>query len=256
MGSHAGGPGHGSQKCRGLPLENDKASTSDESTIAVEVPGDDAHSLVGPGVARVEPEPEAEVEVMEPAGVAAEDGEDVAAEGMQTTVEEVTEDVHATQPDSLPEGWDALHGNLDGVRREPGGENAYGGDGEGDESAAREEEHCGGEEMDLEDGTLPAEAPGAVTLENTEPYVVPAGWAAILNAWNDPAIGAGLPDSMLSCGDFQHGGSADDDAVDVNAVVAASSSALPSASGPPTEGLEVNEGRAQQTDLKSWLKKG
>ena len=175
------------------------------------------------------------MEEMELASVVAEGGEDAAAGGMQEIREEEARDVRATQADSLPEGCDALHGCLDGGPREPGesreqgGENVHGGDGEG-ESAERAEECCGGEEMDLADVALPAEAPGTVTMENA--------------------------DSLLSCGNFEHSGGADDDAVDRNADVAASSSALPSALGPTTEGLEVNEARAQQTDLKGWLKKG
>ncbi|CAE7649482.1 unnamed protein product, partial [Symbiodinium pilosum] len=42
-------------------------------------------------------------------------------------------------------------------------------------------------------------------MSAAEPYVVPSAWQRVLAAWNDPAIGAGLPDSALSHGDFQHG---------------------------------------------------
>ena len=40
--------------------------------------------------------------------------------------------------------------------------------------------------------------------EDREPYDVPQAWQRVQQAWNDPAIGAGLEDSALSCGEFEH----------------------------------------------------
>ena len=35
-------------------------------------------------------------------------------------------------------------------------------------------------------------------------YDVPLAWSRVLEAWNDPAVGAGVADSVLSGGEFEH----------------------------------------------------
>ena len=115
-----------------------------------------------------------------------------------------------------------------------------------EEEAAHAEER-----MDIEEGA------GVV---DGEPYDVPSAWARVLEAWNDPAIGAGLPDSLLSCGNFQHGEEhsavehQDDNTLGELATEAASSTMTVCGSTSSTEGDNRAEQVRKQTDLKGWLK--
>ena len=95
----------------------------------------------------------------------------------------------------------------------------------------------------------------ATVRPDREPYEVPPEWARVLRAWNDPAIGAGLPDSAVSTGEFEHELRGDDDggaaaAGDLEQQAASSSTERSRLS----RSTDASEGWPKQTDLKSWLK--
>ena len=81
-----------------------------------------------------------------------------------------------------------------------------------------------------------------------EPYEIPQEWARTMRSWNDPAIGAGLPNST---GEFEHAGEGCDDAAGQGEPEQAAS-CTPSGSG--TSRATESAGGHKQTDLKSWLK--
>ena len=176
-----------------LLVEDDCSSSTGSSTIQVEKRPDGDASMAGADVAKVE---EAmPVDVHEAANE--EDGAGVSEDNfVSTTGVGVLPEVTATLPDSVPDD-SMLRAELGEVLGDDGPtadlnenepvdyENAEGALGAGDHMAGA------GCEMD-------------VAIE--EPYVVPAAWQSVLEAWNHPSIGAGLPDSVLSSGEFQHEG--------------------------------------------------
>ena len=105
--------------------------------------------------------------------------------------------------------------------------------------------------------------------EGREPCDVPQAWQRVLQAWNDPAIGAGLEDSALSCGEFEHsvGGHHGEPVMEAageepgqEAATAALGAAAEASAGPgspssrrtrsSTETAEVGP----RQNLKGWLK--
>ena len=122
--------------------------------------------------------------------------------------------------------------------------------------------------MDAEDGNGMGSEGVEVNNNNRTSSGVPAAWHRILQTWNDPAVGAGLEDSALSCGEFErplHGGDepamssssggsshAGNDVV-MDAAVEPLEASAPSrtSSGSATERAESGP---KQTNLKGWLK--
>ena len=241
--------------------EESRASSSDTATVPVEVPGGELSSVEGAEVARVMDEgtaahttAETGMEhnaMQEVAGVegASEDN------GFRPGVEGVACEVEATMPDSLQDDESALRAGLGDALRGlmpedemVGGDEVAGHDGNGggtgrsEQGDEREVHAARNTEAHEEENT---EEGHAMDVDGGEPYVVPPAWARVLRAWNDPAIGAGFPDSVLSCGDFQHG--AIDDELERGceagtagiATEAASSGATTSSTRASTEGPAV-----------------
>ena len=226
-------------------LANDQASSSEAATVAVELPGEDRGSVEGPEVAKiVDTEVAGNVEIVD---------EEVHGNGGET-VEGVSQDNHVAPGSSNAVGaaeatlQDSLEDD-DSVLREGLGD-AFGDDGN-QENVDKEEAAHAEEQMDIE------EAAGVV---DGEPCAAPSAWARILEAWNDPTMDAGLPDSLLSCGNFQHGDEhsavehQDGNTLGGLAAEAASSTMTVSGSTSSTEGDNRAEQVRKQTDLKGWLK--
>ena len=98
------------------------------------------------------------------------------------------------------------------------------------------------------------------------PYAVPAAWRRVLNAWDDPAVGAGLGDvsepgqeSVLSNGDFEHPAAPGHGQTELEnqndyAAGAAASTSSPTRRSRTTTERVAQESGPKQTDLKGWLK--
>ena len=204
-------------------LEADAASSSTSSTVEVEKPAAADDSVTGPAFATIRG-----------------DGPD-GADNAECELNAAEYPPPATS-DTLPEGDDSL------LRVEIG--EALGAEGlevgqEGSEDACAE--NTLEDVMDVQAGEE-ANPPG-------EPYEAPPGWAGVLRLWNDPAEGAGLPDTMISTGEFEHdvpgGGYGAAAAVEGEGQQAASSSMGGTSLMSSTDASEPS---SKQTDLKSWLK--
>ena len=134
-----------------------------------------------------------------------------------------------------------------------------------DDQGAEMDTGFGGVEMGPSEGNSNNQGP-----DNTElgdgvhaecAYDVPLAWRRVLEAWNDPAVGAGLADSVLSAGEFEHAvhhldDSQHSEAGDVEGaggdLATAGPSSSPAARG--SSSTESTDGGLRQTNLKSWLK--
>ena len=236
----------------------------------MEVPGEEVGSVEGAEVARVTEEGAAasvtEGNAAEQSAMQEVDGMEGVSEdnGLRPGAEGTSCEVNATMPDSLQDDDSALRAGLGDALRGPVPEGEVGGN---TTTAARDESGRGtnGREHGAESAAHEAsnaEEGHAMDVVESEPYVVPPAWARVLRAWNDPAIGAGLPDSILSCGEFQHGtmdeelAHGDEAETAEIATVAASTSATGSGLRSSTEGSDQAESAPKQTNLKGWLKKG
>ena len=251
-------------------LEDDRTSSSETATIPVEVPGEEVGSVEGAEVARVTEEGAAasvtEENAAEQGAMQEVDGVEGVSEdnGLRPGAEGIACEVNATMPDSLQDDDSALRAGLGDALRGPVPEGEVGGN---DTTADPDESRRGTNESECGAGRAVHEAGNeeechAMDVVEGEPYVVPPAWARVLRAWNDPAIGAGLPDSVLSCGEFQHGTtdeelahSGEAETVEI-ATMAASSRATGSGLRSSTEGSDEAESAPKQTNLKGWLKKG
>ena len=117
------------------------------------------------------------------------------------------------------------------------------------------QEDCDGVLAEAESMEIPR--PSGEEQENeTDPYYVPPAWRRVLRAWNeDMAVGAGLEDSALSVGNFQHGHNAVENTSTASGTsLAATTESSGSVSG---SGSQANTGSAGsgQTTLTGWLRK-
>ena len=247
-------------------LEDDETSSSEAVTIPVEVPVDGVGSTEGAAVARVGEANTTESMMNESGEVTgatlgmtmmegvSEDNDGLngcgASHGRGPGTGTITAEVTATLPDSLPDDDDnALRAGLSDALCGP-------------RHAVGDDDHCADEGADTGmDATSQGGAPCQATEEGNamdvadgEPYRIPPAWASMPEAWDDPAVGAGLPDSIVSHGEFQHGLPTDEpDPSDPMGSGAASSGATSSRVRESTEG---SEGAPKQTNLKGWLMKG
>ena len=279
--------------------EGDRASSAGSSTVAVERPEqaeNDGISQDGPSVARVEGEDGAK-EDQETQGELDDEGME---RGSAPTQQETQGDLdmrtmdcegdnsaggsgHGAESD-LPEvlpGDSDLHEGDDRHAREgdselPAGEGEDGRSAlcERDDRAAHaEEEGQGAEveagfdavEMSHGEGNSNNHGQSDMVLgegmDVESAYDVPSAWRRVLEAWNDPAVGAGLADSVLSGGEFEHAVNHLDDSQLPETSSAENAGGDAAAAGPsssPTargsSSTESTEGGLRQTDLKSWLK--
>ena len=220
-------------------VEDDCSSSTGSSTIRVERDQHDDESIEGAEVARVE-----EAKSADESGKA-EEGAGVSEDNLvNSTGLNVFSEVNATLPDSGPDG---------SVRR------AELSEAEGDNTTGAGDRMAGAE------ADTGADAGSEMDIAGEEPSVVPAVWENVLEAWNHPSIGAGLPDSALSSGEFQHeapqgsaamtssGSHAAADALFVEAE-AASNTGSSRRSRSSTDRAEGDDNGLKQTDLKGWLK--
>ena len=241
-------------------LEVEAASSSTSSTVAVERPNMGEDTAAGPAFANIAADMTGEEGSF---GTVENNGS--AREGPRNVPHVPDETRSGTDvtivPDTLPDGEDSL------LRAELG--EILGSD-RGGLSASAD-----GAPVELAAGHIPSEANGCVAggegdqelsadvmdiqqAENDhrpprEPYEVPLEWARVMRAWDDPAIGAGLPNSSVSTGEFEHAQrEGQDGAAGAEGLAQQAASSTPSGSR-AARTTEPTDGH-KQTDLKSWLK--